>query len=370
MRQEATNSRSWLPLAMVGAALLTLYLLWNVLLIFIISGLVAFVLYPIVQFLERRAGMRRIYAIISVYLLLLIFLTLLIGLLAPVVDQQFSQLTKSAPSFIERARDIITSAQTRYIHVPERWRGVADKALTELQQTVIRVAREVVPAIVGLFTSLFGLVFVPLLAFFLLLDSQGYKQMILAVTPPRGKQTVENLLYCLGRSVWDFIRGQLILMAIVGTAIGVGLYIVGFPYPAVFGILAGLLEVIPSFGPLLTTTMVAFVGLVTEPTLALKGAAVTVSVQILENLFLVPVVMAKTVGLNPLTVAFSVFVGGTAAGVLGAVIAIPIAVAVKIVILYFYVNETDLPGKRQAVCELPQPQRARRRTRPPRRGRR
>jgi predicted PurR-regulated permease PerM len=123
------------------------------------------------------------------------------------------------------------------------------------------------------------------------------------------------------------------------------------PYPALFGVIAGLLELIPNFGPLATTIIVALVGFLISPWLGVKGIIVTMGVQLLENTFLSPYIMSKAVGLNPVTIIFSIFLGAALAGVLGAIIAVPIATIVKIVILYFYASEADLPDRK--VCMAP-----------------
>ena len=356
------DSRTWIPLLTLAAGLALLYLLWKVLLVFILAALFAFIVHPVVRLFDRK--MPHAFSIITVYLLIAILLIIVVGLLAPVVSQQFRELVDAIPAYVERARELFDEIQQRYVALPSGWRTVADRALTELQATAVRLTQQTVPAAFGFLSGLFALVFVPLLAFFMLLDEKGYKRMVIAVTPRRHRRTANDLLTCTGQVLRSFIKGQLMLMSIVGTAVGAGLYLVGMPYAAVFAVLAGLLELIPTFGPILTTVVVTLVALVIDPVLALKAASVTILVQLLENVFLVPLVMARAVGLNPVTVAFAVFLGGSAAGIPGAIIAIPLAMMVKVVILYFYVEDRDLPG-RQAIAQcLP-----RRKPRVTRRGR-
>jgi predicted PurR-regulated permease PerM len=342
------NSESWTPILLLIAALVILYLLWNTLLIFILAAFLAFVLNPLVELLPERVP--RPIRIGTVYLTIGIVLGLIISLLIPVVVQQYQQLSDSMPTYASQARGEIQRLQTSYVHLSPTWRTIGDRALSELQQIGVYLTHQLLPAAFAFFTSLLALVLIPLIAFFMLLGGDGYRRTLMAILPRRHRDTISDLLHCANRSLWNFVRGESILMLTVGTMTGVGLYVVGMPYSAIFGVLAGFLELIPNFGPLTSTMAVGITGLLIDPVLALKGIAVTTSVQLSENAFLVPLVMGKTVGLNAVTVAFALLMGGRTAGVVGAIIAIPIAVLVKTVILYFYARPEDLPQGQAAIC--------------------
>jgi len=162
--------------------------------------------------------------------------------------------------------------------------------------------------------------------------------------------TVSDLLTCTSRTLWNYVRGELILTTTVGTVTGIGLYLVGMPYAAFFGVLAGILEAVPNVGPITTSVVVISIGLIINPILGLKAGVITIGVQLLEGAFLAPVVMGRAVGLNPVTVIFAIFVGAKSAGILGAIVAIPLAVLIKIVLLYFYASEGELPNKGDKRC--------------------
>lgn len=358
---KARDSAGFIPLFIIAIILTLLYFLWDVLIVFILAALFAFLIYPIVQVLDRK--LPHVLSIISVYLIIAILLIAIVGLLAPVISNQFREFVDALPNLIAQARDLFGNLQERYVNLPQRWQSLVDGALEELQQSAIRITRQTIPAVFALFTGLFALFLVPLIAFFMLLDYKGYKQMLTAVIPQPHKESIDSLLACMGQVLRNFIKGEFILMATVGTAVGLGLWLVGMPYPAVFGVIAGLLELIPNFGPIVTSILVAIVGLLIDPVLALKGVGVTIAVQILENAFLVPIVMSKAVGLDPVTVAFSIFIGGRISGILGALIAIPLAMMIKIVILYFYVKDPRLLEQQPVTCLVKKrkPRRTRRR---------
>lgn len=349
-RSSRTNrdSQSWTPLLLLIVFLVVLYLLWRILFIFILAAFVAFVLSPLVALFPKK--MPRIMAIIAVYLGFTAIVVIVGSILTPVVVQQYSALTDSFPGYVDELRKASIRLQAHFGHLRYPWSTIGDRVLSEFQQFTGYVTREIIPTLLAFVTSLFALVLIPLLAFFMLLGGDGYKRTLMAVIPKSSKESVSDLLICTNQSLWNFVRGEFILMLAVGTVTGVGLYLVGMPYSVVFGIAAGLLEVIPSLGPLTSNILVGTVAILISPVLALKALSVTVGVQLLENAFLVPMVMGKSVGLNPVTVAFAVILGGKTAGVLGAAISIPLAVLVKIVILYFYARPDELPDGKTAIC--------------------
>lgn len=340
---ERTESPGWIPLFCLAAAYLLIYLLWNVLLVFIISAIFAFLIFPIVRLFDRRFP--RLVSIIAVYLAILMVLTIFIGLLYPAVTEQVNQLASNMPTYASKSKDLAEALQRRIILL-KPWGNAGERVLTQLGETAIRTVQEAIPAVISFVGSLAGLVFIPLFSFFMLLDFKGYRHMLMAVLPTRQRETAQDLLECAGRVLWDFFRAQLILMLAVGLLDGLGFVIIGMPYAAVFALIAGILEVIPSFGPTITTLSVALVAVLIDPVLAVKAVVVTTSVQVLENLFLVPVVMGKAVGLNPITVAFAIFLGGKAAGIPGAIIGIPLAMIAKIIILYFYAQDEQVRSDR------------------------
>ncbi len=352
---SASAISAWLPILLTAASVVLLYLLWKILAIFIVAAFLAFVLHPAVEYMDRK--LPRILSIVVIYLAGAIVLVALAGLLVPVVTQQFRGFAESLPRFISKAPDLLDQIQEKYIALPGRWRDVVDRGLAELQQLAVRGTQRAVPALLEFFAGLASLAFIPLLTFFMLLDYHGYNRMLMSVVPPRSRRTVAELLRRMDQVLWNFLKGEIVLMATVGTATGLGLYLVGMPYPAVFGVLAGLLELIPNLGPFIATVVVVVIGLVISPVLALKAGVVAVAVQVAENIFLVPIVMGKAVDLNPVTVALAILVGAASAGPLGVLIAVPLAVMIKVVILYFYVEHHPAaqPGRRRQARRAPRP---------------
>lgn len=339
LRAQTRKASHWTPMIIIALALLALYYLWNILVIFIISAFLAFVLHPLIELLDH--WLPRIVAILLVYLVLAVIFAVAGILLVPLIMYQFNGFLSSLPQFVAEGKDLFDSLHTRYFALPDAGQSVVDRTLEQVQALAGTVARQAIPAAIQLITRLASLLIVPVLTFFILLDYRGYGRMILTLTPKRSRRSVTDLLKRLDEALWAFIRGESLLMLSVGLATSLGLYLVGMPYPVVFGVLAGLLEVIPNLGPTVTFIVVTLVALAISPVLALKAGSVAIVVQLLENSVLVPVVMATTVKLDPVTVALAVVIGGSLAGPLGVLVAIPLAVAIKVVLLHFYAHGSD-----------------------------
>ena len=129
-----------------------------------------------------------------------------------------------------------------------------------------------------------------------------------------------------------WLRGQLILMAVVGVLCGAAYLVLGVPSALLLGLIAGLAEAIPMVGPIIGAVPAVLFAATVSPELALAVLLVTAGVQVLENNVLVPVVMRNSIGLSPLIVTFSLLVGAAAGGILGALVAVPLVAAVEVVL--------------------------------------
>jgi predicted PurR-regulated permease PerM len=134
--------------------------------------------------------------------------------------------------------------------------------------------------------------------------------------------------------------GELILMTVVGLLTYIGLTLIRIPYSLPLALIAGLLEVVPNIGPITAEVPAFFVGITLSPLLGLYTIFVAVIVQQLENHLIVPLVMKKVTGFHPIATLFFLVVGGTYAGVLGVILAIPLALVVLTI-----VEETHLIKK-------------------------
>jgi predicted PurR-regulated permease PerM len=197
----------------------------------------------------------------------------------------------------------------------------------------------IIQALQGIVLSLFVLFF----AIYLFLEQDELKTFIIRVFKLDEKKftmrydAVESQL-----GAW--VRGQLLLCFSVGLATYIGLLILGVQYALPLAILAGLLEIVPIIGPIVTGVIVSLVGLTISPLIGVLCVGLSVIVQQLENNFLVPVIMKRAVGLSPVLTIVSILVGQELFGIVGAIIAVPSAAMIA-VLVDAYLNERDDKSK-------------------------
>lgn len=185
---------------------------------------------------------------------------------------------------------------------------------------------------------------------FLAASPRFYRAGALKLVPPSRRDLVGDAVEDTGKALRLWLKAQLITMAVVGTATGIGLWIVGMPSALAFGLLAALLEFIPFIGPILAAVPAVLIAAASDPTLALKVLAVYFIVQQLEGYVFSPLLQQWAVDLPGAILLFSLLAMGTLFGPLGIIFAAPLTVVIYVLVKRLYVREaldteTPIPGE-------------------------
>jgi len=314
------------------AAILGLILIQPVLVPVILSFTLYAMLEPISDTLYRL-GMRRSYtAFISMFVLLLIS-TLIVLLVVPEIVAQVGQIQ----SQLGRLENI-TDGIFKNISIQLQGFGInADlsdsKELFEKSRPHLDLATVIAKSDI-MIQIVVTAVLVPLFTFFLVRDFKTLRHTVLGTLPNRYFELGWLIYYRVAYQLQRYVRGILIQSLLVGLISGTGFYLVGFETPFLLGALAGMLNVIPYIGMILAMTPPVLISLTTEPfepTMMFSAIAVVVITQLIDNVIIIPTVIAHAVSLHPLTVIAGVIIFGNAFGMLGMIVAIPVLAAMKIV---------------------------------------
>lgn len=191
----------------------------------------------------------------------------------------------------------------------------------------------------GFFSNLVGIVFLLVVTFYLLLERKNLKHYLLILFGEGGEKRAEEFVDKIEMRLGGWVRGEAVLMSIIGLMTYIGLRILGIEYALPLAILAGLLEVIPNIGPIISAVPAVLLGLTISPIMGLAVAALYFLIQQLENTIIVPKVMEKAVGVNPLVVILSLAIGFKLAGVVGAILAMPVVLVIQVVVREFFASE-------------------------------
>lgn len=334
----------WLVLA--AAALWLLAQVAPALVPFMMGGVIVLILRGPVNLLEAR-GLPRALAVALCYLLMFAVIAVLSAFVIPAIGDQLRQLSVDLPGYFAVAAEwwAGVQGQAQSIVLPA-WilTGLTDAAATisaNLGDAAKSAAGGILSAGQSAATLLFDMVLALVIGFWALKDLPRVRTELMGLVGEHRRGEAEMILETVLRVLGGYIRGQLIVSAVTGIIVWLGLTLLGVPYALVLGLLTGVLNVLPYIGPFIGGLGAAIVGLFTSPLLGLAALGVVIGAQQLTDVFVTPRVMSSQVDLHPLLVIFSLLVGGTLFGFWGLFLAIPVAAIVKGLFVYYYEKHTD-----------------------------
>lgn len=299
----------------------------------VLAILLAFILNPVVDFLERRVGMHR--GLASGLLFLVLFILMLGILAAPVTAvPSVRRAIISAQLDVKQIIDDITAFFDREIEIAGYEFDlslIAQELSAALRRLVETVAEGTLDVVLSIASGAFWVVFILAVAFYLVKDAHRIARQVVELAPPGYQEDAIRLRQEIAW-VWNaFLRGQLLLAAVVGITVGLVTTGLGLPYPWALGILAGILEVVPNIGPTLAAIPAVLLALIQGSAFIPLGnfwfavlvAGVYTVIQLIENNLLVPRILGRTLDLHPLAVLIAVLAGGQLGGILGILLAAP-----------------------------------------------
>lgn len=301
--------------------LISLWVLWQirtVVLALFIAFLLATALNPPVNRLTKFK-IPRALSILIIYLLLIgAIFGVAASIIPPLVDQT-SVLVSRLPEYLNSFG--VT--------------GIDQKLVSEQLANIGKLPANVLQFVISIFSNIISVFIVLVLTFYLLLE-WGHLDNRLAFLFGQDGERAKNFLSQLERRLGGWVRGELILMTIIGSLTYVGLRLLGIHFALPLAILAGLLEVVPNVGPLLSAIPAVVIGFTISPVMGISVAALYFLIQQAENSFIAPKVMQKSVGIAPLVTLITLAVGAELGGIMGAILAVPILLLAQVAIGEFF----------------------------------
>lgn len=351
-------------------AAFVLYISRSVLSLFIFAALIAFIIHPVIKFFQEKWRFKRGLAVAAAYLLVILLLLSIPFIFLPAAINAINvAITIDYTAIIENVSSALENISVQIHQVP-----VVGPMLSPAMETVVNASKSLtnlespdtipyevsltsvggrVAQTLGLLVDVFGPVVTATISFvFMLLISvhlslsghiliQGFESLIPEAYQPEVAQLNRRI-----NDIWSsFLRGQIVLMIIIGLVVWLGNFVLGTPQAFFLGLIAGLLEVIPSLGPFIATIPAVFLALILGSTrfpelnpivFALIVIVFYMLVQALENQVVVPYVLGDAVDLPPLIVIIGVVIGGAIAGILGIFLSTPIIATGREIFNYLY----------------------------------
>ncbi len=339
-KSEITNQRYLLILAVLLIVGGLLYVLRSVLLPFVVGIVVAYFLDPLVNRFTRSGKISRTTATCLVLFMFLLILVPILILLGAMAVSQVSDFLAHLPEYIEnfgaKVKVWLTQLQEYFPALAVENRdgllrnfGESTKPLANLLQKIISNGFAFVNVVSLLLIS-------PIVAFYMLRDWHNFTGKIFGLVPKKHKKGVEDGVKAVDRIISGYLRGQALVCVVLGTFYSCGLWLVDLHLGVLVGFIAGLISFIPYVGSI-SGFLMAIVLVVTQygtlPKI-LEVVAVFMLGQFLEGNFLTPKLVGENIGLHPVWVMFALLAGGVMLGLLGMIIAVPVAAIIGVWLSY------------------------------------
>ena len=355
--QWGQTTKLLMALVLVATIVLVIYGLRTILAPLVLATLFAYIFAPFVGWLKRRLHIPRGISVLLIYLIGLGLLATAPAVLIPTVVDDIIALANSLDTIVndvltwlDQTDQIVVLGRAFQLPPVELPTFDLDRIISLIQQGISPVAGGFLSVLRALGSVVTSLLFMAFVAFYLMVDAERIRPTLIELTPPSHREEIVKLLDRINGTWNAFLRGQLLLSLAVGTFTVVAMSILGVRFSIALGIVAGVLEIIPGLGPVLSAVpavvLALFQGAATLPVTNFWAAVVVagayVLIQQLESNILAPRILGASLELHPLVVIVGVLAGATLFGILGALLAAPTISTLRHVVGYVYRKLLDM----------------------------
>jgi predicted PurR-regulated permease PerM len=326
-----------------------LYRLRDVLFLFFVAIVVGTAIRPAVEWLHRR-GVPRATGIILIYILIAILVVGFLAMIVPLLADQATEISRTVPEYYTNFRTALMDSDNRLLQ-NIGWRIPSEVTLlvrrdTNAEEVLDQVGQTLLYANLVL-KGVLGTLIVFLLAYYWTQEGNLILRSLLRIMPPQRKKNIREFIQLAESKLGGYVRGQGLLCAAVGLTAFIAYLLIGLPYTLVLAIFAGVMEMVPVFGPALGAIPALLVALSIDPSKALWVVMATVVIQLLENAVLVPRIMKHSMGVNPIIVLLSLIAFGSVFGFVGALLALPLAAIIQLLVSRVVLTAAETARKAQ-----------------------
>ena len=324
----------------------------------ILSGLLFYLLNPLVDLMEKYK-INRVLAISIIFVIIAILLIIGLAVAIPNLQRQVVIFAQNVPSYLEDADRVIDELVTK--RLPDDFRPQLEQVLANFSTQATAWASNISSKAVNWVSALISgtsqvivaLIIMPFMLFYLLRDGKGLRDYITQFLPNKLREPVGKVLSDVNQQLSNYVRGQITVAVIVAIMFIIFFKIIGLRYAVSLGITAGILNLVPYLGSFLAMIPALVLGLIAGPVMLLKVIIVFIVEQTIEGRFVSPLILGSQLNIHPITILFVLLTSGSMFGIWGVLLGIPIYASAKVVIseifdwykgvsgLYEPVEETD-----------------------------
>lgn len=297
----------------------------------LVGLLIAYILHPIVELLERRR-VPRLMAVLLIYASFILLIAIVVVNAIPVFTTQWIELSDDLPRLKEWYTKWMSEWEAHKYFLPESISHGVDRVIIQSHERVSHSVTELVNNARNTLGKLLAYAVVPFIAFYLLKDMKQFHQSSMLVIPAAYRKRVLTVLRDINVSLGDYIHGQMMVALIVGACAYLGYWLIGMPYPFVLAAFVCLTNIIPYIGPLIGAGPAVIIALTISTKMVILVVTVNLIIQVLEGNILSPHIVGRSLQLHPLLIIMALLAGEAIGGIIGLIIAVPFLAVCKVVI--------------------------------------
>ena len=327
-----------------------LYRLRAVLFLFFVAIVIGTAIRPAVEWLHRR-GISRSVGVIVIYILIASLLTGFLAISFPLIADQTTEISQNLPAYYTNLRQSLTNSNSRLLQnigrqIPSELSLFMNRN-PDTAEVIDQVAQTVLYTNL-VFRGILATLAIFLLAYYWTQESNFVLRSLLRIFPAQRRKGIREFMRLAETKLGGYIRGQGLLCIIVSLLAFISYVLIGLPYTLVLSIFAGVMEMVPIFGPALGAIPALLVALSIDPGKAIWVVVATAGIQMMENAVLVPRIMKNSMGVNPIIVLLSLIAFGSVFGIAGALLAIPLAAIIQMLVSRVVLTAAESSKQAQA----------------------
>ena len=322
----------------------------------ILSGLLFYLLNPLVDLMEKYK-INRVLAISIIFVIIAVLLIIGLAVAIPNLQRQVVIFAQNVPSYLEDADSVIDDLVTK--RLPDDFRPQLEQVLAQFSTQATAWASNISSKAVNWVSALISgtsqvivaLIIMPFMLFYLLRDGKGLRDYITQFLPNKLREPVGKVLSDVNQQLANYVRGQITVAVIVAIMFIIFFKIIGLRYAVALGVTAGVLNLVPYLGSFLAMIPALVLGLIAGPVMLLKVIIVFIVEQTIEGRFVSPLILGSQLNIHPITILFVLLTSGSMFGIWGVLLGIPIYASAKVVISAIFDWYKEISGLYEPVEE-------------------
>ncbi len=299
-----------------------LFMIRDIILLIFLALIIVAAIDPIVDWFQKKKVPRTLTTMV-IYILFLSIIGLTVSLLVPPITTEIQSLGQNFPQLMEKVSGYFRGV--REFTVSHNLQKNVSDFFSNIAGQLSQTGSNIFSGTISIIGGFFELIVVLSIAFYMSVQEKGIKQFFASIMPEEHREYVSGLVDRIQFKMGRWLQGQLLLMFLIFVLDYAGLLLIGAPYALVLALIAGLLEIIPYIGPIISAVVAVAISFLHGPVTGLLVLGLFVLVQQLEGYVLTPLIMKRAVGLNPVVVIVALLIGAKLAGVMGIIVSVPVA---------------------------------------------